>query len=222
MIMERFLLKFAASGWKGSGKMNLLLDPNVAYLLLVAGSVLVLLALLSPGTGILEAAALVILVLAGYSLASLPINIWALLLLVGALYPFWLAVRRKKQVPYLLLAIAALVVGSVFMFRGADGSLSAVHPALAGVVSVLVVLLLWLVARRGLEAVGIQPAHSLDPLIGMEGEVRASFKGDGAVYVRGEEWTARCPVMVKSGTRVRVVGREGLVLLVTPVEADPN
>jgi len=70
--------------------------------------------------------------------------------------------------------------------------------------------------------VGIQPAHSLDPLIGMEGEVRASFKGDGAVYVRGEEWTARCPVMVKSGTRVRVVGREGLVLLVTPVEADPN
>ena len=64
--------------------MSIFLDPNVAYLVLVVGFVLGVLALFTPGTGILEIGVLLALFLAGYSIYNLPINVWALvLLLVG-------------------------------------------------------------------------------------------------------------------------------------------
>ena len=37
--------------------MEFLLDPNVAYLLLVVGTVLAIMALFAPGTGVLEVGA---------------------------------------------------------------------------------------------------------------------------------------------------------------------
>ncbi len=45
--------------------MEILIDPNVAYLLLVVGIVLVIMALFAPGTGVLEIGALFVLFLAG-------------------------------------------------------------------------------------------------------------------------------------------------------------
>ncbi len=54
--------------------MNFLLDPNVAYLILVVGVILGMLALFTPGTGILEIGALFAIFLAGYAVYSLPIN----------------------------------------------------------------------------------------------------------------------------------------------------
>ena len=50
--------------------MSFLFDPNVAYLLLVGGFLLAILALFAPGTGLLELGAMAMLVLAGFSIAS--------------------------------------------------------------------------------------------------------------------------------------------------------
>ena len=77
--------------------MNLLLDPNVAYVILVVGFVLGVLALFTPGTGILEIGALFAIFLAGYAVYSLPINLWALILLVVGVIPFLIALRKYKQ-----------------------------------------------------------------------------------------------------------------------------
>ena len=52
-----------------------LLDPNVAYVALVVGFVLAILAMVSPGTGVIEVGALFMLFLAGYAMFRLPINI---------------------------------------------------------------------------------------------------------------------------------------------------
>jgi len=49
---------------------------------LVAGFVLAVLALFTPGTGFLEVGALLAIFLAGYALFNLPFNLWALILLV--------------------------------------------------------------------------------------------------------------------------------------------
>jgi membrane-bound ClpP family serine protease len=47
--------------------MDFLLDPNVAYLFLLAGVLLGLMAVVTPGTGIFELGAFFCLVLAGYA-----------------------------------------------------------------------------------------------------------------------------------------------------------
>ncbi|TLN20492.1 nodulation protein NfeD, partial [bacterium] len=52
--------------------MNIVIDPNLAYVLLVSGFVLAVLALFTPGTGLLEIGALFALVVAGFGVATLP------------------------------------------------------------------------------------------------------------------------------------------------------
>lgn len=57
-----------------------------------------------------------------------------------------------------------------------------------------------------------------DPLIGRHGIVTHdidSTLGTGRVNVGGEDWAARCPESIPPGTKVRVVGADGIVLEVT-------
>jgi len=198
--------------------MDILLNPNVAYLILVAGFLVAILALFSPGTGFLELAALLALMLAGYAIYNLPINGWALVVLLLGVFPFLLAVRKSGRWGFLIASIIALVVGSVFLFSTETGD-PAISPALAIMVSVLTTLFLWVVARKSLEAIEIHPVHDLDELIGAVGETRTQVHGEGSVYINGENWSARSPTPIPPDTQVRVIRRDGLILEVEKVEA---
>ena len=196
--------------------MNIFLDPNVAYLVLVVGFVLGVLALLTPGTGILEIGTLLAMFLAGYSIYNLPINTWALILLIVGVVPFLLALRKFKQWYWLIPAIVSLIIGSIFLFKLDTGAL-AINPFLASLVSILATVFLWFVGRKTIDAMKTRPTQDLSRLIGMIGEARTDIAMDGTVYVGGEDWSARSEKKIRSGTQVKVLKREGLVLLVEPV-----
>ena len=58
-----------------------------------------------------------------------------------------------------------------------------------------------------------------DVLVGHEGLVTTDIDplvGGGRVNVRGEDWAARSATAIKAGTRIRVLGADGIVLEVTP------
>lgn len=55
-----------------------------------------------------------------------------------------------------------------------------------------------------------------ETLIGARGEVASPCRPLGQIRVAGELWRARCEDGAEAGERVRVVGREGLTLLVEP------
>ena len=55
-----------------------------------------------------------------------------------------------------------------------------------------------------------------EEMIGAGGEALDDFDGGGRVRVHSEEWQARSDVAVKRGQKIRVVGREGLILKVEP------
>ena len=196
--------------------MSLLFDPNVAYLLLVIGLIVAILALFAPGTGVLEVGALFMLFLAGYSIFNQPVNTWALVVLILGVFPFLLALRKSRQYIFLALSILALVVGSVFLVRATNGS-PAVNPVLAILVSVLATVFLWFVGRRGIEAIGRPVTHNLDRLIGMVGQAHTNLNPEGSVYVGSEEWSAHSDTFVPTGSRVRVLKRDGLILTVEPL-----
>jgi membrane-bound serine protease (ClpP class) len=197
--------------------MNFLIDPNVAYLILVIGFIIGVLALFTPGTGILEVGVLLAIGFAGYAVFNLPINLWALILLIVGVVPFLIAVRKFKRWVLLLPAIASIVVGSIFLFRTETGA-PAIHPALATVVSLIAVGMMYIIARKGLEALKMKPAQDLRSLIGKVGEARTDIHYEGTIYVGGEQWTARSPKLIRKGKLARVTGREGLVLLVEPAD----
>ena len=63
---------------------DFLLDPNIAYLILVITMMATMMAVISPGTGVLEIFTLFMWLISGYIIYSVPVNYWALgLLLVG-------------------------------------------------------------------------------------------------------------------------------------------
>jgi membrane-bound ClpP family serine protease len=193
--------------------MSFLFDPNVAFLLLAVGFVLTVLAIFTPGTGLLEIGALFAIVLAGYAIYHLVINWWALLLIVVSIVPFYLSTRKAKQWKWLIPSLLLLSVGSVFLFQQSLTQQST-NPFFAIFTSVLVTLLLWLIGRRSIEALKMKPSQDLKRLIGQIGEAKTDIKNSGTVYVGGEQWTARSDKLIASGSLVKVLEREGLVLLV--------
>lgn len=199
--------------------MDFLLDPNVAYLILLGGILLGLMAIVTPGTGLFEVGAFFCLVLAGYAVYNLSFNGWALLLIVISLIPFVYASQRPKRELFLGISILLMLVGSIFLFA-VDGLLPAVNPPVAFLASGSMAGFLWVVVRKSVQAAAVRPAHDLDALVGQVGEARTVIRDDGSVYVRGEMWTARSEGEIPSGSRIRVVRREGFILVVEKEKSD--
>jgi membrane-bound serine protease (ClpP class) len=193
---------------------DLIINPNIAYLLLVIGFILAGLAIINPGTGVLEIAAIFILLLAGWEVYILGVNLWALVVMLLGIVPFFLAVRRRGNRYLLALSFAALVIGSWFLFPTENWWQTAINPLLFIVVSALTIGFLWLVTVKVVEAESIRPTHDLDGLIGQIGETRTNLRNEGSVQVAGELWTARSQEPIPQNRPVRVIGREGFILLV--------
>lgn len=191
------------------------LIPNLLYLALVIGTWLAALALLNPGTGIIEVLALITLGIAGVGMIFFPVNLWALVLLVIGLVLFGFSVWRFRRGLWLVLSVIALTAGSAFLYAAPDGG-PAVNLLLALIVTVISVGVFWLLARSVLKAHQVMP--DLDParLTGMTGEARSAIDPVGSAYVDGELWTAKADSTIAPGTRIRVVGQEGLLLVVEP------
>lgn len=200
--------------------MDFLLNPNVAYLFLLGGVFLAMLALAAPGTGILELAAFLSLCLAGYGVYYLSFNWWALALVVLSIVPFIYSIQKPKRELYLGISIALLVTGSIFFFPSEDGG-PAVNLFVALIASALVSVFLWVAVKKSIQAAKVHPVHDLDALIGQTGEAKTKISDEGSVQVAGELWTARSEKPIKAGSTIRVVRRDGFVLIVEIADRNP-
>jgi len=193
--------------------MDFLLDPNVAYLFLLAGVLLGLMAIVTPGTGLLEVGTFFCLALAGYAVYNLSFNLWALIVLVLSVIPFVYAIQKPKREWFLALSILGLVMGSVFLFA-TEGWQPAVNPLLALVSSALFAGFMWIAVQKTLQASHAVPSHDLSILVGQTGEAKTRIHTEGTVQVNGELWSARSEERISNGSAVKVIDREGFVLIV--------
>jgi membrane-bound serine protease (ClpP class) len=197
--------------------MESLINPNVAYLLLVVGVVLAIMALFAPGTGLLEVGALFVLFLAGWEISQSSINLWALVILIIGVIPFILAVRKSRNLIFLVVALVAFVIGSAFLFQGASVWQPGVNPILAIIASIIASGYLWIAATKVLETEKIKPRHDLAKIIGNVGEAKTDIFNEGSVQIGSELWSARSPVLIPVGSKIRVLKREGFILEVETV-----
>ena len=196
--------------------MDFLLEPNIAYLILLGGILLSLMAIVTPGTGLFEVGAFFCLALAGYAVYNLSFNWWAIVLLVLSVVPFIYSIQKPKRELYLGLSITLLVLGSVFLFA-VDGWKPAVNPFVALVTSGLISTFLWIVVRKTVQVASARPTHDLELLMGLTGEARSNIYEEGSVYVAGEMWSARSNEHIPAGSSIRVVRREGFILVVEKI-----
>jgi membrane-bound serine protease (ClpP class) len=207
--------------------LHLLSDPNIAFILFTLGFYGLFFELQSPNmvTGILGAFALI---LAFIGFGSLPLNVAGLLLIGLSIILF---VLELTMTSHGLLAIGGLIAFAL----GASALYTEPGTPTAPAVEVDTRIIVLMTAITGLVVAGILWAawrsHKMPPVIigagGLEKEilpsgtpasVRRTLTPTGTVYAAGEEWTARSRdgLMLERGTPVRVVGHDGIVLLVEP------
>ncbi len=199
--------------------MEFLTDPNFAYVILMLSFFATILALLSPGTGIIEVTALMGFLGSIRLIYLNPIRIWALILMLISLLLLLISIRKVKRWWLLLFALFLFLIGSIFLFKQ-HGKWIAVNPFLALLTAGIGFPALWWIGRKGLEAIWQTPQMDLSQLIGEVGYARSTIHQHGTVYVAGEEWSAHSKSPIPAGTRVKVIQRDGLVVLVEPIDSD--
>lgn len=193
-----------------------IIDPNIAYVLLVAGFIFSILAIMTPGTGVIEIVSLFSLVVAGYGVVSNPTNIWAIVILLPFI-PFLIIYRKNKQNKYLILSILFLNLGSYMIFKG-ETRLFAVSPFLGLFIFTINAPVVWLILKKVSEAIDREPDFNPTRIINMVGIARTNIEQEGTVYVNGEEWSARSSQKILIGSKVKVNDKEGLVLIVEELD----
>jgi membrane-bound serine protease (ClpP class) len=205
--------------------LHLLSDPNISFILFTIGFYGLLFELQSPNfvTGILGALAIV---LAFIGFGSLPLNIGGLLLILLAMVLFGLELTVSSHGLLGFGGIICFALGASALFtQPGDPFEPLATVALPVIVTTTVTaaiflgLIVWAAVRSRAMAApsglvgsvsGIQP--------GLPGVVRLAIEPVGSVYLAGEEWSARTAngEALERGTPVRVVGTEGLTVIVEP------
>jgi len=204
----------AAPDWR-TELLAVITDPNVAFILLLIGTYGLIFEFLNPGAvapGLIGAISLLV---ALYALNLLPINYaGAVLVMLG----IGLMVAEAHIGSFGVIGvggIVAFVIGAIMMFPpGAPGfalSLSVVAGATAVTAALFLLVLTMLLRSRRRPVV-----TGKEGLLGAEGEAVAWDGEEGRVRVRGEIWRARAQRPLQPGARLKVINREGLVLVVEP------
>jgi membrane-bound serine protease (ClpP class) len=195
--------------------LQLLADPNLAFLFLSLGTLAIIYELANPGIGFGGIAGAIFLLLGFFALSVLPINLVGLLLLALAAALFVAELFVPGVGVFAAGGTVALVLGGLFLFEGAVGIDPLVLVPVALVVgggSVLAGRLAWR-ARRAPSVTG------REGLLGRQVAVRTAEGATGQVLLDGAWWTVRSrDAALTPGQVVRVVDLDGLNLIVDPVK----
>ena len=204
----------AAADWR-TELLAVITDPNVAFILMLIGVYGLIFEFLNPGAVAPGLIGSISLLVALYALNLLPINYaGAALVLLG----IGLMVAEAHIGSFGVIGvggIVAFVIGAIMMFpTGAPGftlSLSVVGATTVATAALFLLVLTMLLRSRRRPVV-----TGKEGLLGAEGETVAWDGEEGRVRVNGEIWRARARLPLQPGARIKVINREGLVLVVEP------
>lgn len=201
--------------------LNILADPNVAYLLMMAGMLGLYVEFTSPGLFFPGVAGAICLLLGLTSLQVLPINYSGLALILLGLV---LLVSELFLPSFGVLGIGGIisfVLGSLLLFDTPESDLTiepmVVYAAAAtfGGFTLIAGYLVVSAHRR-------KPALGREGLIGEIGEVRQRIGGGrerGKIFVHGEYWNAVASEPIEAKERVEITAIDGMNVTVRRVAA---
>ena len=192
-------------------------DPNIAYLLMSIGMIGLIAELYNPGAILPGIVGAMSLILAFYSLQSLPVNFAGVLLLLLGIV---LLILEVTVTSYGLLAIggvASLTLGSVMLMKSEypfyQISWSVILPVvfLASAFTLLVVTF-------GVKSLRKRTTTGSEGMIGLVGQAKTDLTPHGKIFVHGELWDAVSDVNLPAGSQIEVTNMKGLTLHVKPTQ----
>jgi membrane-bound serine protease (ClpP class) len=192
-----------------------LTNPNVAFLLLLVGVLLIYIEVTHAGMYVPGVVGGLCLLMAVTGFSFLPVSVTGVLLLLAAIGLF---IAEALVASHGILGVAgavALALGGIMLVDLPDASIG-IDPWLAvsaaagfGLIAVFLATLALRSARRRVET-------GAEAMAGLEGEALTDLDPRGKVFCNSEYWDAVASSPVPKGGRVRVVSMNGLVLAVEP------
>jgi membrane-bound serine protease (ClpP class) len=198
----------------GQRVLNVIADPNIAYLLMMAGMLGLWVEFTHPGVVFPGVAGAICLLLGLTALHVLPVSTSGLVLLLLGLA---MLLAETFVTTGLLGAggVVALLIGSLFLFQHDTGVQvsRAIIFASSAVFAAFLLMVLTLVVRGQRR----RPVVGAEAMVGEIGRAQDRLAPSGTVMVHGEYWAADSEEPVDAGGRVRVTAVNGLRLRVRPV-----
>jgi membrane-bound serine protease (ClpP class) len=198
--------------------LNVITDPNVAYILMMLGMLGLFFELSNPGVILPGVVGGISIILAFFAFQSLPINYAGLLLI---LFGIVLLIAEIKVTSYGVLAVGGIVsmaLGSLMLYDATEIDFRISWGVILPTVGVTAAVFLGVVAF-GLRALGRRPSLGAEGLVGMMGVARERLAPEGLVLVQGELWRAVARgAPIEPGETVRIVSVTGLTVNVVKPE----
>ena len=208
------VLKELPMGWRLEA-LKTLSDPNIAFILMTIGTIGLLAELYNPGAILPGIVGAISLILAFYSLQTLPVNYAGVLLIILGIVLFILEIKVTSYGLLSLGGLASLIFGGLLLIRTdapfLQVSLSFIVPT-AVTFGAALLLLTWLAVKtkRRMSVTGVEG------MVGTIAVAKTDVAPRGRVFLQGELWDAVSEEPIREGEEAEVKSVAGLTLRVGP------
>jgi membrane-bound serine protease (ClpP class) len=187
---------------------DIIVNPNIAAILFMIGTLGIMLELYSPGTIVPGVAGGISLILAFYAMQTLPLNYAGLFLIIFSIILFLLEIKVPS---YGILSIGGIIALTMGLIMLIDSPIPEMQISWQVIVGIVVMTSLFFLFALGfaLKAQRKVVTTGSEGLVGETGVVFKALNPNGTVQVHGEFWRAESDTTIKKGSKVKVIAYDG-------------
>ncbi len=199
--------------------LDVISDPNIAYILFLLGLYGLLFELYNPGSMLPGIVGVIALILALYSMHTLPINYAGLALIIFAVILFLLEIKIVSHGLLAIGGIISLFLGSMMLIKSTSSlEMAKISRGVAIGATIASALFFLFVVGFGIKAQRRKVVTGIEGLVGEKGEVLETLSPAGSIKIQGEIWSAESlEGEISKGEKVIVKKLKNLKLFVEKV-----
>ncbi|HIH37125.1 MAG TPA: nodulation protein NfeD [Methanocellales archaeon] len=201
---------------------DLLSNPQIAFILLLVGIYGIMFGFMSPGTYVPETIGAICLILALYGLGTFEIGVFGIILIIAAVTLFIAEMLTPTYGILTFGGVICLILGALMLpqepllseewFR--TFRLIVIGIAIASAAFFIFGISAVIRTRR------TKPTTGSEGLIGLTCEAYSDIDPVGIVKIKGEIWRAESKDRIKKGEKAKIVERRGLTLILGKVNGE--
>ena len=203
--------------WRQRG-LNVISDPNIAYLLMMLGMAGIFFEIYNPGAIVPGVVGGISMILALYSLETLPINYAGLLLIILSVVMFLLEIKVQSYGILSIGGVVSFIIGSIMLI---DSPLPFLQISWQLILAAAICISAFFIFAVGMtyRSQIKKPTTGREGLVGEQGITIEVLNPEGTIEVHGEIWNAIAKEKIKKGQKVEIteVDPNHLIVKVKPI-----
>ncbi|MDI6902564.1 MAG: nodulation protein NfeD [Methanocellales archaeon] len=199
---------------------DLLSNPQIAFILLLVGMYGIIFGFSSPGTYVPETIGAICLILALYGLGTFDVGVFGMTLIIAAVILFIAEALTPTYGILTLGGVICLILGALMLPQEPllpEGWFRTFRLIVLGMAGASAAFFIFGVSAV-IKTRRMKPTTGAEGLIGETCKAYSDIDPTGIVRIRGEIWSAESTDGIKEGDIVEIVDRRGLTLIVRKVK----